>query len=180
MNTSCRAVTTGPNRINRHKSPCLQAPFDIEKVKHLIQRVPFARDGWTDASWSLQRRQDLRTGIGSARARRNARRFEELIRRQTLEEIHGCVEVIWDFLTGLVVRVARCGERGDAGSMRGPFVFPESFVGLGVGDPVCAHVVQKGGRAEVLEDGGYVVVVSGGVTVFFELAVAEIGPGELG
>lgn len=141
LNTSSRAAATGSNRINRHKSPCLQTSLDVEKVKHLIQRVPLARDGWTDASWSLQRRQDLRTGIGPARARRNACRFEELIRRQTLKEINSRVEVIRDFLTGFVVRVARCGERGDAGSMRGPFVFPESFVGLGIGDPVCAHVV---------------------------------------
>lgn len=64
----------------------------------------------------------------------------DLVGIETLEEIHGLLEEVTDFLLGIVIRVAVGFDGVDACAMLVPLVGPEALIVALVVLPVSLHV----------------------------------------
>jgi hypothetical protein len=52
----------------------------------------------------------------------------DLVSRQFLEDLHSFVEVVYDFLLWIIIRIAVCFQSADTCAMLVPFMLPEIFV----------------------------------------------------
>ena len=123
--------------------------------------------------------QSIHNLIGSVslcRGRLDTSLSEPLVRRKSLEQGDGLLDVIGGFSAGLIVGVAAWLEGADACAVLVELVLPERLVIAVLADPVLIHV----GHGLFAEELGYEVldvgVLAGLIAELRICAVAVVGP----
>ena len=146
-------------------------------VPDLVQGSRLAAKGDLDArSVSGNSSLDLRKSVRLACARHNTRSFEPLVAGKYLEEIYRFLEVLHNLFGSLVVSVAIWYHGGNASSMLGPLVFPESLIIALIVLPVGIHVVEEVRGTKGSDYVGDVGVCTRWITVSLVGAIALVGP----
>jgi len=159
------------------KSPSLDATLHVVEVPDLIELVGvFALDDHIYTPRRLECRHDGSACIRSCCTWHNARIRKPCVAGQSLEQVHGRGEVVYDLFLHRIVGVAARLECADACAMFLPFVIPEALVVAVDVLPVCVHIAEHIRCACSSEDGGDIGVGSAGVAVGVIGAVAVVRP----
>lgn len=98
------------------------------------------------------------------------------VRRQSLEEIDGLLEVVCRFLLRSIVGVTSWIESANASTMLGPLMLPERLVVALIVLPVYIHVVERALLAILCKGGANARIGTGSIAVRVVGRVAVIWP----